>query len=174
MKIYQFFLAANASSKKEQVIKNSEKIIFTEMEKNVLNELQKHMGFKISQFEMLAKKLAIEENVLIDYILNMQERGIITRIGPFFNLDKSSGYVSLVAMIVPDSDYYRIAKIVNAYDEIAHNYKRNNKFNMWFVIAANSETEAMRVLGEIEILTGLKVFNLPKLKEYSLDLYLEV
>lgn len=168
------YLVASALSKKEQVIKSNELIIFTEIEKNILNELQKHMGFNVSQFEMLALKVGIEEDVLLDHMINLQERGIITRIGPFFNLDRSSGYVSLVAMTVPENEYSRVTKIVNAYDEVAHNYKRENKFNMWFVIATSSESEAMRVLREIEDKTGIKVFNLPKLKEYSLDLYLEV
>lgn len=174
MKIFLFYLVANALSKKEQVIKSKELIIFSDVEKNILNELQKHMGFKVAQFELLAKKIGIEEDVLIDHMINLQNRGIITRIGPFFNLDRSSGYVSLVAMTVPENEYIRVTNIVNAYDEIAHNYKRDNKFNMWFVIAASSEAEAMRVLREIEDKSGIKVFNLPKLKEYSLDLYLEV
>jgi len=172
--MFQFFLVANALSKKELVIKSSETIIFTETERNILNELQKHMGFKVSQFEEIAKKIEIGEEVLLDHILDLQKRGVITRIGPFFNLDRSSGYVSLVAMSVPEIDYALVTEMVNAYEEVAHNYKRDNKFNMWFVIAANSEIEAMRVLGEIENKSGLKVFNLPKLKEYSLDLYLEV
>lgn len=174
MKIFLFYLVASALNKKEQVIKSKELIIFTDIEKKILNELQKHMGFKVSQFEALAKKIGIEEEVLIDHMINLHERGIITRIGPFFNLDKSSGYVSLVAMTVPESEFIKVTKVVNDFDEIAHNYKRDNKFNMWFVIAASSESDAMRVLAEIEEKTGLKVFNLPKLKEYSLDLYLEV
>lgn len=172
--MFQFFLVANALSKKELVIKSSETIIFTETERNILNELQKHMGFKVSQFEEIAKKIEIGEEVLLDHILDLQKRAVITRIGPFFNLDRSSGYVSLVAMTVPDVDYVFVTELVNAYEEVAHNYKRDNKFNMWFVLAANSEIEAMRVLGEIEMKSGYKVFNLPKLKEYSLDLFLEV
>jgi DNA-binding Lrp family transcriptional regulator len=132
------------------------------------------MGFKVSQFEEIAKKIEIGEEVLLDHILDLQKRGVITRIGPFFNLDRSSGYVSLVAMTVPDVDYAFVTELVNAYEEVAHNYRRDNKFNMWFVLAANSEIEAMRVLGEIEMKSGYKVFNLPKLKEYSLDLFLEV
>lgn len=172
--MFQFFLVANALSKKELVIKSSETIIFTETERNILNELQKHMGFKVSQFEEIAKKIEIGEEVLLDHILDLQKRGVITRIGPFFNLDRSSGYVSLVAMTVPDVDYVFVSEMVNSYEEVAHNYKRDNKFNMWFVLAANSEIEAIRVLGEIEMKSGYKVFNLPKLKEYSLDLFLEV
>ena len=172
--MFQFFLVANALSKKELVIKSSETIIFTETERNILNELQKHMGFKVSQFEEIAKKIEIGEEVLLDHILDLQKRGVITRIGPFFNLDRSSGYVSLVAMTVPDVDYVFVTEMVNSYEEVAHNYKRDNKFNMWFVLAANSEIEAIRVLGEIEMKSGYKVFNLPKLKEYSLDLFLEV
>jgi DNA-binding Lrp family transcriptional regulator len=146
----------------------------TDTEKNVLNLLQKDFGFKKMPFAELASKLSLEESALISMVRDLKERGFITRIGPFFNLDRSSGTISLVAMNVPEDRFDEVAALVNAYPHVAHNYKRTHAFNMWFVLATISPEEEAMILSDIENKTGIKTMNLPKLKEYNLDLYLEV
>ena len=149
-------------------------MLLSETEKEIINLLQKDFGFAARPFKDLADKLNMTETKLVEKIKELKESGIITRIGPFYNLDKSTGYVSLVAMKVPLDKFKEVTELVNGYQEVAHNYERNNVFNMWFVLATSTFDEAMSVLNDIENKTGLKTYNLPKLKEYSLDLYLEV
>lgn len=141
---------------------------------NVLRLVQRHFGFSVKPFKDIAEKLNLSEQDVIHILSKLRDEGFITRIGPFFNLDRSSGYVSLVAMIVPEEKFKEISMLVNEYQEVAHNYKRNHQFNMWFVLAAKSIEDAMKLLEEIENKTNLKTYNLPKLKEYNLDLYLDV
>lgn len=105
---------------------------------------------------------------------SLRDRGFLTRIGPFFNMDRTSGHVSLIAMKVPELRFEEVNEIVNSFEEVAHNYERNNEFNMWFVVSGISREEVKDTLLKIEHLTGLKTYNFPKLKEYVLDLYLEV
>lgn len=122
----------------------------------------------------MAVKLGISEDAVLKVVKDLLERGILTRVGPFYNMDKSSGYVSLVAMVVPENRYIEVTNIVNSYEEVAHNYKREHQFNMWFVIASTSKEEVLELLAEIEKRTEIKTFNFPKLKEFALDLYFEV
>lgn len=140
----------------------------------VLRVAQKHFGFSPTPYREIAKVTGLSEEEVMATMMNLKEKGIITRIGPFLNLDKSNGYVSLVAMIVPEERMSEVSHFVNEFQEVAHNYRRQHEFNMWFVLASKSKDEAMKVLQKIEQQTGLKTFNLPKLKEYNLDLYLEV
>lgn len=146
----------------------------TQVEKNIINLMQKNFGFSKTPFADLAAKLSLKESALIAIVSNLKERGFITRIGPFFNLDQSSGAISLVAMSVPENRFDEVASLVNAYSQVAHNYQRTHAFNMWFVLATSSPNEEAMILNEIESKTGIKTMNLPKLKEFSLDLYLEV
>lgn len=170
-----YFLVLNASNKKERVIKSIvTEIEFTDLEKRILNLLQKHYEFSFNQFKSLADDLGIKEDELIAELNSLKARGIITRVGPFFNMDKSSGYVSLVAMKIDEADFEKVKNIVNSFEEVAHNYKRNHELNMWFVIAGISELEVLKTLKKIETMTNYKTYNLPKLREFSLDLYLEV
>ena len=122
----------------------------------------------------MANKLEVSENEVMEKIQGLLDCGVLTRVGPFYNMDKSNGYVSLVAMVVPEQSYGDVASTVNAYEEVAHNYKREHRCNMWFVIAATDKEHVLDILNSIERDTGLKTFNFPKLKEFALDLYFEV
>jgi DNA-binding Lrp family transcriptional regulator len=166
----KFYLALNASNKKEPVIK----LEFSEIEKKVLNTLQKHFDFKVNQYADIADSLGITEEELLNVLRNLKDKKVLTRIGPFFNMDKSTGHVSLVAMRVPENEFNDVASFVNSFSEVAHNYRRDHDFNMWFVIAAIDAESALNVLDQIEEKTGIKTYNLPKEKEYALDLFLEV
>jgi DNA-binding Lrp family transcriptional regulator len=123
---------------------------------------------------MIAEKLNIAEDVVLERINYFLNEGILTRVGPFFNMDKSSGYVSLVAMKVPEERFLEVTEIVNSYEQVAHNYKRTHELNMWFVIASPKKESAQNVLREIELKTGIQTYNFPKLKEYALDLFFEI
>lgn len=139
-----------------------------------MNAIQKDFPMSATPFTDLALRLEIEEPALLDTINGFIENGVLTRVGPFYNMDKSSGFVSLVAMIVPESRFTEVADTVNSFEEVAHNYQREHQFNMWFVIASKSESEAANVLGKIEQSTQLKTYRFPKEREFTLDLFLEV
>lgn len=146
----------------------------TTNDRKVLMAAQRHFGFSVMPFNEIAKKSKLDVETVMTIMQNLTAKGFITRTGPFFNLDRSSGYVSLVAMKVPEDEFILVTDIVNSYDEVAHNYKRQHDLNMWFVLGASSQIRAFEILEEIEAKTKLKTFNLPKLKEYNLDLFLEV
>lgn len=144
------------------------------VEKKVINLLQRDFGYDSRPFDIIAKTLEISVNELLKIMNTLKNEGYITRVGPFFNMDKTSGYVTLVAMKVSDTDFEKVADYVNSFIEVAHNYERDNEFNMWFVLASKDEKDAFSILEKIEQVTGYKTYNLPKLKEYALSLYLEV
>jgi DNA-binding Lrp family transcriptional regulator len=73
-------------------------------------------------------------------------------------------------MAVPAEDFERVAAIVNAFPEVAHNYEREHVFNMWFVLATETPERVVEVLDEIERLTDIKALNLPKHEEYFIGM----
>jgi hypothetical protein len=91
-----------------------------------------------------------------------------------FDAASLGGAFTLAALSVPEEDFDFITEQVNSFDQIAHNYRRDHDFNMWFVIATESAQEIEQVVQAIENKTGLKVLNVPKLKEFYVCLYLPV
>lgn len=140
----------------------------------MLNAIQKDFPLSATPYADLAATLAISEEVLLDKMKEFTDSGHLTRVGPFYNMDKSTGHVSLIAMIVPIERFLEVTDVVNSFVEVAHNYQRQHQFNMWFVLAAKNTSEAESVLQKIEELTQLKTYRFPKEREFTLDLFLEV
>jgi DNA-binding Lrp family transcriptional regulator len=102
----------------------------------------------------------------------MLEAGVLTRFGPLFDPERLGAAVSLCAMSVPAADFERVAVWVNAHAEVAHNYERNHRYNMWFVVIAKDGDAIRRTVGRITAETGYPVLELPKEAEYFLGLRL--
>ena len=101
------------------------------------------------------------------------ERGVITRFGPLFNIEKIGGVFSLCALKVPASRFDDVAMTVNSYPQVAHNYEREHEWNMWFVLATEFSERISEVVKSIESKTACKVYQFPKLEEFFVGLKLE-
>jgi hypothetical protein len=77
-------------------------------------------------------------------------------------------------MEVPEARFEQVAGQVNAHPEVAHNYAREHRLNMWFVVATEEATQAADVIAAIEQETGCKVYDMPKQEEFYIGLKLTV
>ena len=62
---------------------------------------------------------------------------------------------------------------VNAMPEVAHNYERQHKLNMWFVLACEKADQITVTAAQIERETGLKVLQFPKQHEFFIGFRVE-
>lgn len=143
-----------------------------ELDRRIVNALQG--GFPVSPrpFEEAARQLGTDEATLIARLRRLLEQGVLTRFGPLFNAERLGGAFTLCAMAVPRQDFERVAAIVNSFPEVAHNYEREHRYNLWFVVAATDTARLRQAVAAIEARTGHSVLDLPKLDEYFLDLRL--
>ncbi len=137
-----------------------------EIDRRIINELQGGFPLVERPYAAVARELGISEADLITRLKRLLEIGAATRFGPMYHAERMGGAVMLAALAVPEARFEEVAALVNAYDEVAHNYKRAHKYNMWFVVAAESPERIEEVLQDIEARTGLSVLRAPKLKEY--------
>ena len=140
------------------------------LDRTIINELQG--GFPVCErpFCEISARFGIDEDLLMQRIEQLIDVGVISRFGPMYNVERLGGVYSLVAMKLPAHDLMRAANIINAYPEVAHNYEREHEFNLWFVVAAESEQHKQRVLREIEVSTGYPLHDMPKLEEFFVGL----
>ncbi len=125
-------------------------------------------------FADVGAELGISEDVVIERLRHLLARGTLTRFGPLFQIERAGGLFVLAALEVPESEFERITAIVNAFPEVAHNYRREHRLNMWFVVAAETREAAFDALARIEAATALKVHAFPKEREYFVELRLPV
>jgi DNA-binding Lrp family transcriptional regulator len=140
----------------------------------LVNSLQR--GFPVVErpYLQVARELGLAEEELIARTGNLLDQGMLSRFGPLYQAERLGGAYTLAAIQVPEADYERVAGLVNAHAEVAHNYRREHAFNMWFVVAALSAAAVSRTLLAIEHDCGCPVIEFPKLREYFVDLDLPV
>ncbi|MCK5166632.1 MAG: AsnC family transcriptional regulator [Rhodospirillaceae bacterium] len=145
-----------------------------EQDRSIINALQG--GFPVCDRPYLeaATDIGISEDELIARIETLLESGVLSRFGPLVNAERMGGGLTLAALSVDEDDFERVAELVNAHPEIAHNYEREHEYNMWFVIASETKQEIEKIIKEIEAETGLSVLNVPKMEEFFIGLKLEV
>lgn len=126
-----------------------------EIDKKILNILQKEFPLEEQPFMMVAERCGISEKETIRRIKEMKEEGIIRRIGAVFE-GKILGRIStLCAARVPEDKIDSFVKIVNASKNVTHNYQRNHEYNIWFTVSAANAKELENFLKEVEEKTGV-------------------
>ncbi len=139
-------------------------------------------------FAAVGSELRLSEDEVIDRLTSLLAHGVLTRFGPLFQIERGGGVFVLAALAVPEARFDAVAEQVNAWPEVAHNYRRESGgetghaaggsrqapagLNMWFVVGAESAAAAEHVLQRIEADTGLAVWRFPKEREFKVELKL--
>lgn len=132
----------------------------------ILNALQDGFPLTPHPFEDAARPLGLTGAELLARLTRLREIGAITRFGPFYDAAAMGGAFCLCALSAPEADFDRIADLVNAHPEVAHNYARDHVLNMWFVLATDTPEGIAETAARIEAETGLTVWQFPKLQEF--------
>lgn len=137
-----------------------------DIDRQLINLLQDDLPLTHRPFATLAEQLGLEEDALLDRVRALKEAGVLTRFGPFFDAAAMGGAFCLCAMAVPAEEFEAVLTKVNAHSEVAHNYERDHRLNMWFVLATETPEGITRTAEAIERETGITVLQFPKLREF--------
>lgn len=132
----------------------------------ILNRMQDDLPLTSHPYAAIAGELGIAESDLLNRLNRMKDERVITRFGPFFDAAAMGGAFCLCAMAVPPEDFESVLTKVNAHPEVAHNYERTHRLNMWFVLATETPEGIATAADAIEGETGIAVLQFPKLQEF--------
>ena len=144
-----------------------------DIDRRIVDTLQDDFPVCERPFAAAAERLGIGEDELIARVDRLLADGTLTRFGPLFDAEKLGGAFMLAAMQVPEDEFDRVAATVNAFPEVAHNYRREHALNMWFVLATEDPDAISDAIARIERATGLPVLAFPKEREYFVELKLK-
>lgn len=144
-----------------------------QIDRDIINGL--HGGLAICERPYLeaAQRLGLDEDELLTRLTRLLKDGVLTRVGPLYQIERIGGAFTLAALHAPAEEFEQVAQRVNALPQVAHNYARDHDLNMWFVIATETPGEIEEVINTIERETGCSVFNFPKSREYFVELKLK-
>ncbi|MNF98861.1 hypothetical protein D3C84_817360 [compost metagenome] len=145
-----------------------------DLDRRLINRLQRGLPLVRDPWQVVATELESSSAELLDRLHQLLEDGVLTRFGPMFDIERLGGAFTLAALAVPEERFENVAAQLHELPEVAHNYRREHRWNMWFVLGCASEQGLADALHRIESLTGLPLLNLPKEETYHVGLYFPV
>lgn len=137
-------------------------------DRRIVNLLQKEFPVCSDPFGELAKTLELDKKYLIQRVQALQKKGFIRRLGAVVN-HKKVGASTLASLKVAHHRIDEVAKIVNEYPQVNHNYLREHRFNLWFVVTAADPQHLSIILTEIENRTGCEMIVMPMVRGFFID-----
>ncbi len=139
------------------------------MVQNLIDRYQDDFPLSKSPYAEIACDLKSSENEVMEVLSQMINEDLIGRIGPIYKTHKM-GYSLLAACECQESDILETTKIINSFNEVNHNYERDHKLNIWFVVTAKDKSSVYHVCQSIEKICKVKVLCFPMVKSYKIDL----
>jgi len=142
---------------------------FTHIERRLLNDWQHHFPLSSTPYADMARELGVSEEEVLQTLARLQAQGSISRIGAVLR-PNTVGVSTLAAMAVPSTELETVAALVSAYPEVNHNYEREHRLNLWFVVTAPDNARLQQVLDDVTACSGYEVLPFPLLEDYHIDL----
>ena len=142
---------------------------YSALEQKLLDNYQRDFPLSTTPFADIAAQLGVSGTDVLETLEDLKARGSVGRIGGIFR-PGSVGASTLAAMDVPQDKLDGVAELVSSFATVNHNYEREHRLNLWFVVAADSQDEVTQTLRAIEEQSGITVLDLPMLEAFHLDL----
>lgn len=140
-----------------------------DLDRRLLDDFQHDFPLSPHPYAELGQRLGIGEDEVMRRLGRLKLAGAISRVGAVIR-PHAVGHSTLAAMAVPAEWLERVAELVSGYPEVNHNYQRDHRLNLWFVVTAAGADDVRAVLADIERRTGLGVLDLPMLEQFHIDL----
>jgi DNA-binding Lrp family transcriptional regulator len=134
-----------------------------------VNSWQRGFPLTARPFAQIAIQCGRDEDQVLEEFLELKTHGVIDRIGPVFR-PNTVGASLLAAMAVPRERLGAVAELVSGQAGVNHNYEREHRYNLWFVVTGATEAQVRATLARIEEAARLEALRLPLLEEFHIDL----
>lgn len=135
----------------------------------LLNEWQRDFPLVSRPFARIAEEVGASEEAVLAAYRQMMAQGLVSRVGAVF-APRRLGASALAALAAPPERLEEVAARVSRDPSINHNYQREHRYNLWFVVTAASRAHLDEVVSGIERDTGCAVIVLPLEEEFHIDL----
>jgi len=145
-----------------------------EIDRKLINLIQLNFPISKNPFEEIAETIGTTEEIVLFKLNRLKEKGILRRIGPIINTRGIGGTNTLAAVKVSEDDIDKAAAVINKYDEVSHNYLRNEEYNIWFTVSAPTQERLDQILSEIQAELNCPLLNLPTVNQFKIQVNFHV
>lgn len=136
---------------------------------DLLNRWQHGFPLVPAPFALIAREAGGGEAAVIEAYRSAALDGSLSRIGGVWAAG-AGGAALLCALSVPQARLAEVAASVDALPGVNHNYEREHRWNLWFVITGRDATVLRTRLDALERALGLPTLRLPMQRVYRIDL----
>lgn len=135
----------------------------------LLNDWQRGFPLTTAPFSRIAAALRCSEATVIEQYQVLRAEGSLSRIGGVFAAG-AGGAGLLAAVAVPPAQLDTVAALVSAQPGVNHNYEREHRWNLWFVLNGRNAASVQRTMDALEAVLQLPMLRLPMERVYRIDL----
>jgi DNA-binding Lrp family transcriptional regulator len=139
--------------------------MLNEIEKKVIRGLQRDLLISAQPFRDIAQELGLDEEVLVNIIQDLMNRGYIRRFGATIR-HRISGFQAnaMAAWAVPEADVDRVGAQMAAVREVTHCYERQVSgewpYNVFTMIHGRTQEECEAIARRMAAATGIAEYAL--------------
>lgn len=136
-----------------------------ELDKKVIGMIQGDLPVDERPFAAMAKKLGISEDLFLERIRSLKDRGIIRRFGATLR-HQEAGFNSnaMVAWVVPEERIEQVGNSIAQHREVTHCYQRRPqkdwKYNLYTMVHGSDKEECFQIARRLSLETGIKEYTL--------------
>ncbi|MGZ5265165.1 MAG: siroheme decarboxylase subunit beta [Caldimonas sp.] len=136
---------------------------------SLLNDWQHDFPIVDTPFATIGAACGVAAEPVIAAYRELLADGAISRIGGVWGAG-AAGAALLCAFAVPKERLEAVAALVSALPGVNHNYEREHRFNLWFVVTGRNATALDRSVDTLEAQTGCRALRLRMQRAYRIDL----
>ncbi len=135
----------------------------------LLNPWQRGFPLVREPFAHIAGTQGLHTDKVLAGYARLQQEGALSRIGGVF-AGNAGGAALLAAMAVPAERLDAVAAVVSNHPGVNHNYQREHRHNLWFVMTGQDDGAVRTAMQSLEDTTGLPALQLRMQRAYRIDL----
>jgi DNA-binding Lrp family transcriptional regulator len=139
------------------------------LDRRLLNDFQRGFPLVERPFAAIGERVGAQEHEVLARYRRLARDGVVSRIGVVFR-PNAAGASLLAAFALPGGRLDSVARWLGEQPEVNHNYEREHRYNLWFVLTASSAAALDGACARIEQAVGLPMLRLPLEEEYHIDL----
>ena len=145
------------------------------LEGKILNNIQSDLPFVSQPFKVLSNQLGIKEEMLLQMLKRLKDKGVIRNFVISLNHTKLGFKSTLVGLRVSSNKTESLAKDITRYPEVTHCFLRRGDYNLWSVFIYSKKERLRQFLDFLAKKAGKEnVLNLPTERKFKLNTRLTV
>ncbi len=154
--------------------------MLTELDKEIIASIQGEIAITQRPYLEIAEKLGIGEELLLERMKDLCDRGVIRRFGATIR-HQQSGFDAnaMVAWVVDEDRIDAVGEKMASFNAVSHCYRRNPSgdwpYNLYTMIHAKDEASCREIAEKLSTETSVKTYTLlfsrKELKKTSMEYF---